>query len=513
MNKNKYRDMFVQEAQEHIQNLNHTLLELEKKPNVKEHLDSLFRSVHTIKGMAATMDYDQFTELCKAIEEIFDKLRNSKIKLTSNLTDSLFRCFDILEKMANDENISINLDSYLQSLIDFSKTTSDTQPEEPSALKYPTIRTNMDDLDMLVNLVGELVISKMQLEQTLSRVQTEDIHQSLIALGRVITYLQEHTMKIRLVSVEQIFNRFPRMVRDLSKKQGKEVNITMEGLEIKLDRSVLDAITEPLLHILRNAVDHGIERPEERKRKEKPKSGNIVLTASRIGDKVEIQIKDDGKGLDIDRIKAVAINKKILTSEQAKSITDDEVISLLGTSGLSETTHVTDVSGRGVGFNVVKNQVEAVGGQVRIETTKNLGTIITLTLPLSLAIIGGLLVMVSNEKLVLPLSSISTIIEPDVTEIKSINGKETILVDDTIIPLIRLANVLGISSNNEGKKIIVVVIRKNGKQYGLVVDSFERKQDIVVKRLDISNQFTGFSNATILPDGSVALILDFGLIK
>jgi two-component system chemotaxis sensor kinase CheA len=513
LSQSSYREMYVSEALEHVETVNETLLKLEEEPEKREYLDLIFRSAHTVKGMSATMGYDDTRELCKNIENIFDNIRKGQAKLTPNLASALFKCIDLLREMIADEKKKVDLKPFLQMLEKPDEVQHTATEASTNNAKSPTIRVKMADLDSLVNLVGELVISKMRLEQTLSK-SSDDSHQVLMELDRLVTDLQYQSMKLRLVPVDQVFSRFTRLVRDTSAALGKQVNLVMESSGIELDRTVLDAITDPLLHILRNCVDHGLEPPEERAESGKPTTGTIRLTAYGVGDQVAIKIEDDGRGINLDRIKAKAIEKGLLTEDQAMKLSDEEAINLLGTPGLSTAKEVTDVSGRGVGMDVVITQVEQVGGNVKITTQKGKGTIMILTIPLSVSIIGGLLINVSGDKYVLPLSSISTtvVVEPD--QIKSIHGQEAIVLREQVVPLIRVASILGIDQGSvPTDKITVVIVDKGGKPYGLVVDSYDRKQEIVIKRLgNEAHSSELFTNATILGDGSVALILDPALL-
>lgn len=504
--------MYVSEALEHVETVNETLLKLEEEPEKREYLDLIFRSAHTVKGMSATMGYDDTRELCKNIENIFDNIRKGQEKLTPNLASALFKCIDLLREMIADDTKKVDLKPYLQ-MLEKPDEMQHTAESSTNNAKSPTIRVKMVDLDSLVNLVGELVISKMRLEQTLSK-SSDDSHQVMMELDRLVTDLQYQSMKLRLVPIDQIFSRFTRLVRDTSASLGKQVNLVMESSGIELDRTVLDAITDPLLHILRNCVDHGLETPQERTKFGKSETGTIRLTAYGVGDRVAIKIEDDGRGINLDRVKAKAIEKGILSEEQAMKMSDDDTIHLLGTPGLSTAKEVTDVSGRGVGMDVVITQVEQVGGNVQITTEKGKGTTMILTIPLSVSIIGGLLINVSGDKYVLPLSSISTtvVITPD--QIKSIHGQETIVLREQVVPLIRVAQFLGIEQKQTGSDTItVVIVDKGGKPYGLVVDSYDKKQEIVIKRLgNEAHSSDLFTNATILGDGSVALILDPALL-
>ena len=504
--------MYVSEALEHVETVNETLLKLEEEPEKREYLDLIFRSAHTVKGMSATMGYDDTRELCKNIENIFDNIRKGQAKLTPNLASALFKCIDLLREMIADEKKKVDLKPFLQMLEKPDEVQATASESTTNAAKSPTIRVKMTDLDSLVNLVGELVISKMRLEQTMSK-NSDESHQVLMELDRLVTDLQYQSMKLRLVPIDQVFSRFTRLVRDTSASLGKQVNLVMESSGIELDRTVLDAITDPLLHILRNCVDHGLEPPQERTDAGKNPTGTIRLTAYGVGDQVAIKIEDDGRGINLDRLKAKAIEKGLLTEDQAMKLSDEEAINLLGTPGLSTAKEVTDVSGRGVGMDVVITQVEQVGGSVKITTEQGKGTTMVLTIPLSVSIIGGLLINVSGDKYVLPLSSISTTVVVEQNQIKSIHGQEAIVLREQVVPLIRVAEMLGLGQTIESDKITVVIVDKGGKPYGLVVDSYDRKQEIVIKRLaNEAHSSDLFTNATILGDGSVALILDPALL-
>ena len=506
-----YREMYVSEALEHVEEMNQTLLKLEENPGTREHIDLIFRSAHTIKGMAATMGYEQTKELCRNIENEFDKIRKKESQLSSHLASALFKCIDVLQQMINDETKKIDIDRYLKMLENPEKFEDNEDTESILVTKLPTIRVKMSELDSLVNLVGELIISKMKLEKSVKNNDFTHSQQTLMELSRLISDLQYQSLKLRLVSIDTIFKRVARVVRDTSNAVEKKVQLQIEGSKIEIDRTVLDAITEPLLHILRNCIDHGIENSSERKNVGKPENGNIKLTAYHVGDQIAIKIEDDGRGIDIEKVIAKAIQNGIISKEQAEEMSDEKALDLLGTPGLSTANEITDISGRGVGMDVVINRVKDVGGNIQISTKKGQGTTMILSLPLSVSIIGGLLVNIYNEKYVLPLSSITTTVKVDKNQIKSVHGVEVIEYQDKIIPIVRIAKILGLtpSSNIENQNSTIVIVEKNGKPYGLVVDSFERKQEIVVKKFsNTSDSRDSITNATILPDGTVALILD-----
>jgi two-component system chemotaxis sensor kinase CheA len=371
----------------------------------------------------------------------------------------------------------------------------------------------MDDLDSLVDLVGEIMIAKMRLERIIRDPRNGNPKQLLDNLQRLIGSLQNQTMKIRLVPVEQVFDRFTRMVRDLSTSQGKDVKLEMQGVNIELDRTVLDAITDPLLHLLRNAVDHGIETPEDRERMGKPRTATIKLKVSRHADKVSIEVSDDGRGIDLEKVKQKAIERNLINRQEAEKMTDEQIIDLLGSPGLSTAREVTDISGRGVGVNVVISKIESVGGVLGIKTIRNVGTTFSMTIPLSLAIIGGLLVKVANERYIVPLSRVMATIQVDRGEVKSIQESRIIIFRDKVLPLIYASEILNTQElpPDDEKKLTIIVIEKGGKPIGLVVDSFESKQDIVLKHIDrigYSSSSNTPTDATILSDGKIALVLD-----
>lgn len=507
----QYRDMYVSEALEHVGMINDALLKLEENPDEREYVDLVFRSAHTIKGMSATMGYDQTRELCKNIENVFDMFRQGEEKPTQNIISVILKCNDLLESLIQDEKKKVDLKPYLHLLHNPDDIEGTAKLKDTTSLmaKSPTIRVKMEDLDSLVNLVGELVISNMVLEQAIIQESIEKTRQVMTTLNRLVGDLHYQSMKLRLVPIDEIFNRFPRIVRDLSKEMKKEIKLKTDGGGLDLDRTVLDVITDPLLHMIRNCIDHGMEMPEERTKAGKSNPGIINLTAYRVGDKVAIRIDDDGNGIDVDAVKKKAVEKKLITEDEAQNISKENVLALLGTPGLSTAKKVTDVSGRGVGMDVVISQVESVGGTVKIETEKGKGTSITLIIPLTLSIISGLLINVAKQKYVLPLSSITTTVHVSRDEIKSIHGKEVITLREKIIPLLYVDEVLGYPSKKDSKSVTIIIVEKLGAAYGLVVDSFDRKQEIVIKSLgNTAGKSSKFTNATILADGSVALILD-----
>lgn len=382
-----------------------------------------------------------------------------------------------------------------------------------------TVRVDVELLDSLMNLVGEMVIDRTRLFQILGHVEmrddmdeiTQELGRTSIHIGRVTTQLQEQIMKARMLPVESLFNKFPRMVRDLSHKAGKQINFIMTGQETELDRSIIEEIGDPLIHLLRNALDHGIESPEDRTAAGKDPVGQLKLSAAHEENHIIITITDDGHGIDAEVVRQSAVKKGILTEEQVKRLSDKEAVNLVFASGLSTAKKVTDVSGRGVGMDVVRSNIEKINGTVEINTSVGRGTEFKIKLPLTLAIIRALLVSLNNCVYAVPLSSVTETIRMRETQIEYVNNQEVILVRGKVLPLVRLDNIFGFGRRGtESKdKLFVVVVNLAGNQMGIVVDSLVGEQEIVIKSLGkYIGDVQGISGATILGDGNVALIVD-----
>lgn len=378
-----------------------------------------------------------------------------------------------------------------------------------------SIRVDIEKLDSLLNLVGELVINKTRLEQIGITHRLTELVETIEQMDRVTTDLQSVVMKVRMVPVGQVFNRFPRMVRDLAKELNKEINLTIEGEETELDRTVIDEIGDPLVHLIRNSLDHGIEHPEERVAKGKRPVGEVALIARHEGNNVVIMVTDDGKGINSDIIKRKAVEKGQITQEDADRMSDNDAVRLVFMAGFSTTEVVTDVSGRGVGMDVVKNKIESLGGLVDVETKLDEGSIFKIRLPLTLAIIQALLVKVQEESYAIPLGSIDSTINITPEDIKTVQNKEVILLRGQIIPIIRLAEVLHVPVGQEetSEDLFVVVVHMGDQKAGIIVDNLIGQQEIVIKTLGkLLAGIKVIAGATILGDGQVALILDVGTL-
>lgn len=392
-----------------------------------------------------------------------------------------------------------------------------TQSGSKGKVASRSVRVDIDKLDVLMNLVSELIIAKNALVSVTGGENGEvgtnqTFHENIEYLERVTTNLHESVMKVRMVPIESVVNRFPRMIRDLNRKLDKKMELYMTGEDTELDRTVIDELGDPLMHLLRNSADHGLESNEERVRLGKPEVGSIFLDAYQDGNNVTIEVRDDGGGIDTDKVKRKALEKGTITEQQAETMAEKDFIDLLFQPSFSTADQISDVSGRGVGLDVVKTKIESLGGSIEAKTVRGEGSIFTIQLPLTLAIIQALMVEVGTEKYAIPLGNINTIEDILPEEIKLVQSKEVIHLRGSVIPIIRMNEVLEMEDyekNSETESEIVVVVKKGDQRVGLVVDKLLGQQETVIKSLGhhITNAKL-FSGATILGDGEVALILD-----
>jgi len=646
MDTNQYLEIFLEESEEHIESLNENLLQLEKNPEDSHIIDEIFRSAHTLKGMAATMGFENMTRLTHKMEDVLQEIRSNSIKVTSNLMDVLFKCMDALSSMTgiisesgNDsydiENLielletnnskedvaatniensksldSNNINVYEKDIIEkaasqgykiysievmidkncvmksarafivfntldnlgdivdstpsvediedekfddrftvhliskhekdviksklmsiseikninieellYSKEIKDNKKFEPTNLSSDdqikhsktnkSVRVDIERLDNLMNLVSELIIIKTRLEGIESNEKNPDTISTIEYLERITTNLHDAVMKVRMVPVERVFNRFPRMVRDLSRELNKKITLNMYGQDTEVDRTVIDEIGDPLVHLMRNSIDHGIETPEVRVKKGKPETGVINLKAYHEGNNVIIEVSDDGSGINFEKVKNKAYEKGMLSADEVEELSNEKLVKLLFEPGFSTSDTISDISGRGVGLDVVKNKIESLNGSIEVKTEVDKGTKFIIKLPLTLAIIQALLVMVGNEKYAFPLNSISEIVNKNKNEIHLVQGKEVVMYRGKVIPLIRLHNVLDLMSNEDSDNFICVIIKKGDNLAACSVDELIGQQEIVIKPLGkyLSNVKI-IAGATILGDGQVALIID-----
>lgn len=400
---------------------------------------------------------------------------------------------------------------------DSSPSQSDSSSDKGKSKTQPTIRVNVERLDYLMNLVGELVIDQTRIQQVKGNLEKKYEDEDVEELGhvgdhitRIIADLQDSVMKVRMLPIDQLFQRFPRMVRDLSQSLHKEIELVLEGNETELDRTLIEEIGDPIIHLVRNAIDHGIEDAETRLRNGKPAKGRVRIAAAHEDNQVAITVEDDGAGIDADAIKASAVRKGVITEEEAERLTDQEAVHLIFHAGFSTAAQVSEISGRGVGMDIVRSDIERLNGLIDIDTTKGQGTIFKIKLPLTLAIITGLNVSISNQTFILPMGNVAEIIRVPREEIQQMRGKEVVVNRNRVIPVQWLHDSFGLKrlEQSQGKQPIVIVGTAE-KRVALAVDHLIGNQDIVIKSI---GSFVGktdcVSGATILGDGKVALILD-----
>lgn len=372
-----------------------------------------------------------------------------------------------------------------------------------------TVRVDIEKLDTLMNLMGELVIARSRIADILKKYNIKEVDESLAQLSRITLDLQNVVMKVRMVPIEFVFNRFPRMVRDLSRSLNKEINFVMEGEETELDRTFVEVIGDPLVHLIRNAIDHGIETKEERISNGKTPIGTVKISARHEGNNVVIEVEDDGRGMNREKIMRKAIEKGLITEERAIGMPDEKIFECVFLPGFSTKDEVSELSGRGVGMDVVKSTVDSLNGTVSLESKLGKGTKVTIRLPLTLAIIQALLIKVNKYVYAIPISIIDSTLNISSKDIRVVQNEEVIVIRGEVIPLVKLWRVFGMEHEETPKEMNVVVVKAGVRKYGLTVDTLIGQEDIVIKSLGkIFSDVKIFSGGATLGDGSIALILD-----
>lgn len=448
------------------------------------------------------------------IGQILDAVKN-----VSEIEDAIGEAMDVSEYIPEEtkKQETAIVESGSSEVAEQAKTdASKAKEKKQAAVSKPvvnrTVRVDIEKLDVLMNLVSELIIAKNSLVSASGTEgnKSTGFNEQIEYLESVTTNLHESVMKVRMVPIESVVNKFPRMIRDLSKKLNKKMELYMTGEETELDRTVVDEIGDPLMHLLRNSADHGLESAEIRRQRGKSETGSIFLNAYQDGNNVVIEVGDDGNGIDTEAVKLKAIERGVITPEQAENMAEKDIIDLLFNAGFSTAKVVSDVSGRGVGLDVVKSKIESLSGEVEVKTKLGIGSTFIIRLPLTLAIIQALMVVVGGEKYAISLGSIQTLEDIPVSEIKLVQSKEVINLRENVIPLIRVNEMLDIeSAKGPDDNLMVVIVKKGDKLAGLVVDDLIGQQEIVIKSLGkYINKCKIISGATILGDGEVALILD-----
>ena len=453
-------------------------------------------------------------ELIKAAESVSEIAKVTGAVLELEKTKN-YHPVEELEQTAAKQQAYVNAANDVVAVTEDKKAKGAEKKQAPGKpVVNRTVRVDIEKLDVLMNLVSELIIAKNSLVSASTQEQSQStdngFNEQIEYLESVTTNLHESVMKVRMVPIESVVNKFPRMIRDLSKTLNKKMELYMSGEETELDRTVVDEIGDPLMHLLRNAADHGLESAEVRAERGKPAVGSIFLDAYQDGNNVVIEVRDDGNGIDVEAVKRKAIERNVITPEQAANMSDKDATNLLFLPSFSTAKKVTDVSGRGVGLDVVRSKIESLSGEVEVKTQLGEGSTWIIRLPLTLAIIQALMVVVGGEKYAIALGTIQTIENIAPSEIKLVQNEEVINLRGTVIPLIRLPEVLDIESTRaENENLVVVIVKKGDKMAGLVVDDLIGQQEIVIKSLGkYIKQCKFISGATILGDGEVALILD-----
>ena len=537
---------FLVETNEIIENLDHDLVELESNQNDLELLNKIFRGAHTMKGSSSFLGFNKLAELTHHAEDILNKLRKGEMVVTREIMDTLLEFVDKTKQIISDiENGTDNTDctSVIEDLKlasegKLTSKTKNTSAAQPAAAPAPkpqaapkqeapkvvhqatpveqTIRVDVSRLDSLVNLVGELVLSRNMLSQIAGELENKFeneylVEQLLVAtnsIGMNTTELQLAIMKTRMIAIGKVFNKFPRVVRDIARDTGKEIELIISGEETELDKQVIESIGDPLLHMIRNSCDHGVETPDVRLAKGKPRMGTVNLSAYHEGNHVVIEIKDDGAGMDPNKLKRKAIEKGVITVDEANSMDDKQAFALIFKPGFSTAEKITNISGRGVGMDVVRTNIEKLNGIITIDSKIDEGSTFYLKLPLTLAIIQALLVEVAGETFAIPLASVVETVRITNEEIHSFEGREVLKLRDRVLSLIRLDEAFALDEL-EQDEIYVVVVALAEKQLGFIVDKLIGQEEIVIKSLgDYLGGNPGIAGATITGDGRVRLILD-----
>lgn len=532
----EYRDAFLREGRDHLDTMNESLLALEKTPGKTNLTYKMFHAAHSLKSMCGLMEYEQTETLCHAMEDILSAVRKKKLKI-ENCIDILFEAVDKLEAILKNvsngkgELDSVQLANKLRRLnitaggakqssdgheiaaplsearddneIDDSRDTSDEHKP------ISAIEVKVERLDRLMNLAEELLVNKMWLDRIKQELNHTELATAVDRLDRLVTELQYDVMQSRLVPIGFVFKRFPRMVRDLAKKQKKSIELQVQGGDIELDRSIIDEIGESMIHLLRNAIDHGIEKPEDRKKAGKSPQATILLKAYRDKGFAVIEVEDDGAGLDVEDIKRVGLKKGVLTAQSSR---EDVVQSIF--QGLSTTKQVSKISGRGFGLNIVKKKVESLGGVIRIGTEEGQGTTFRIEVPLTLAVIKSLFVNVSGKQYAVPVANVVRLVTVKRKDIKGMLRNEGVVLDEEDIPITRLNRLFKMAEKEQDIQPIVIV-RKGEDKLGLAVDELMSTQEIVIKPLNplvtetrYSNRY--FAGSAIVGSGEAVLVLDVG---
>ncbi|MRR33289.1 chemotaxis protein CheA [bacterium] len=544
MDMSQYKDLFISEVRGHLRGMNETIVALEAAPGDREGINTLFRMAHSIKGMAASMGYGAMTDLAHKMEDLMDQVRKGVFVFDAGSADLLLEGADLLTEMVRDVEAGGTGERDIQDLTgrlagyiprspgarppgetedetgEFSPTREGEEGTNPAlrldttlaegADSFQTIRVRTEVLDTLINITGELITNKNTLTNISREMNAPILEGALVDLSRHLRELHDEVLKVRLMPFSAIADRLPRTVRDLAKKSGKEVTFRVTGKEIELDRGILEELSDPLIHILRNAIDHGLEHPADRLAAGKPVAGEISVEVRREKGRVTVTVADDGRGMDPARLVAAAVEKRLVRREEGALLDPRQALMLICLPGFSTAREVTDVSGRGVGMDAVRASLQSLGGSLDIESEPGRGSRFILSLPMTISIIQVLLVACGSMVVAFPVTKVLRTVDLKREAIISRGRRKMFLLGEEEIPLMSLHRLLGFRLHPlKCPSVPAVVVEMKGRLVGLVVDRFAGQQDVFVKPLGRPlNRMRGLSGAAILGDGHVVFILD-----
>ncbi len=552
MDMSPYRDLFVSESLLHISAFGELILRLEDSPGESAVIDELFRHAHSLKGMAATMGFEQIVAIAHGMEDLLSRVRSKEVMLLPDLADLLLEGSDTLARLTSGveagsdtgedtvglvERLALAASSSASSSAAATATETDTQtlypatvpnrgaiiPPEPSvpsshqfrqADSFKSIRIKTETLDNLVNITGELITNRYRLTEAVRLTDAAESQKALHQLSTLLRNLRDEVFKARMLPFAFIAERFPRLVRDLARKQGKEIVFQLSGKEIELDRGILEDIAEPIVHILRNAVDHGMESPDERVTAGKRRSGAITLTVRRDKDHVEISIDDDGRGMDPERLKRQGFEKGLISREQAAEMTPQEAYQLICLPGFSTAATVTDISGRGVGMDAARETVQSLAGILTIQSQREQGSRFVMRLPITVSIIPALIVQSGPLEIAFPLTTVSRTVELESSAITCESGRPTAILGETSLPIRSLRQALNLpAAPNSATALQPVIVCDIGQMLAFSVDRIVSQQEIFIRPLRSPlSHLRGVSGATLTGDGRVLFVADAGAL-
>lgn len=541
---------FVTEAEESLEGIDPLFVELETRGQDKDLLNEIFRSMHTIKGAAGFLGFQSIVDVSHKMETIMKKLRDDEITISSRLMSVILKGVDMLKALlghikrgdGQDEDTAPILKELDEALLaaegqpgDTGKVAveagpavaADAQAQDKSPVQdkqsgsakdsMQTLRVDVDRIDKVMNLAGEIVLVRNRLlnianyleERYSGDEHVTGLQETVSFLDLVTSDMQLAVMKMRMQPIKKVFGKFPRLVRDIATNLGKDVELNISGEETEVDRSVIERIGDPMVHIIRNAIDHGLESTDERRKKGKPPKGKVEISAYQKGNNIIIEVSDDGKGIDIDRVKKKAVERALITAEEAERLGDDSVANLIFQPGFSTVETATELSGRGVGMDVVKTNISKLNGYIETITGRDAGTTFRISIPLTLAIIQALMVRSAGTQYAIPLGPIEETLKVSQTDIKDVTGNRVLTIRGKVHPVSELTRFLNQPSDGSSDSRYVLVIAAGDRRFCVAVDELLGQEEVVIKSIGgIDTEATGTLGATITGDGRIVLILD-----